>query len=228
MNKEIIKSHVDAIIEEVSEPINHNYDELERLNSRMSEVENIIEDSSLEYNDLYDMNDKIETLQSDFEDLDDKMFKCIEKVENVYSIDTQVDDDVIEVLNQIDNKLIKDLYFILNDKILDQGVTRLKQVSELHNEIREFSHNDMEYNLNKFNKLNAKIDNLANVIDGLLNGKIRLVKPRNVFTTYILTLSQRVRNIVRVGLAKVKGLNKRMMERKAKDGIRVDKIEHDK
>ena len=58
-----------------------------------------------------------------------------------------------------------------------------------------------------------QIDNLSNIIDGLLNGKIRLVKPQNKLVGVILKLSQNVRNIVRVGLAKLKGINKRMLER---------------
>ena len=217
MDKEIIKNHVDAILEEISEPINHNFDTLEQLNDRVSSVENIIEDSSLEHGDIYDINDKIETLQNDFEDLDDKVFRCIEKVENVYKIDTQIDDDLVEVLNNIDNKLIKDLYFILNDKILDQGVTRLKQVSELGNNIKTLDAKidntndaikDKSWSVNKVAKLDAKIDNLSNIIDGLLNGKIRLVKPQNKLVEVMYKLCNKCYNMVRVGLAKVKGMNR--------------------
>ena len=64
MNKEIVRSHVDAILEEISEPINHNFDTLEELNDRVDNIENIIEDSSLEYNCLYDISDKLENVEN--------------------------------------------------------------------------------------------------------------------------------------------------------------------
>ena len=138
MDREQIIKDVQSILNELENPLNHTQDALSDVDDRVSDVERIIEDSSLEHYYLDDMETRLD-------DMDEKIFDCIEKVENVYSIDTQIDDDVIEVLNNIDNKLIKDLYFILNDKILDQGVTRLKQVSELQKEIRNKLHIKEKY-----------------------------------------------------------------------------------
>ena len=215
MDREQIIKDVQSILNELENPLNHTQDALSDVDDRVSDVERIIEDSSLEHYYLDDMETRLD-------DMDEKIFDCIEKVENVYSIDTQIDDDVNEVLNNIDNKLIKDISFILKDKILEQGVTRLTQVSQLQKEIRNKS-----WSVDKVATLDAKIDNLANVIDSLLNGKIRLVKPHNIFSKSIHKLSEKVRNIVRVCLAKVKRLNTRMLSRKAKDGIRVDSIKHE-
>ena len=114
-------------------------------------------------------------------------------------------------------------------------MTRLKQVSELGNNIKTLDAKidntndalkDKSWSVNKVAKIDAKIDNLSSVIDGLLNGKIRLPKPQNKLVEVMYKLCNKCYNMARVGLAKVKGINRRMMERKAKDGVRVDKIEH--
>ena len=106
--------------------------------------------------------------------------------------------------------IVSILYFIINDKILDQGVTRLKQVSELGNNIKTLDAKidntndalkDKSWSVNKVAKLDAKIDNLSSVIDGLLNGKIRLPKPQNKLVEVIYKLCNKCYNMMRVGLA---------------------------
>ena len=171
MNKEIINSHIDAILEEISEPINHNFDTLEELNDRVDNIENIIEDSSLEYNCLYDISDKLDDVINDVRSLEDDY----------------------ETLSNIGISHDSKEYIDSNINVLRQEIKRSKEGSK--------------------RALQMQIDNLSSVIDGLFNGNIRLPKPQNKLVGVILKLSQNVRNIVRVGLAKLKGINKRMMER---------------
>ena len=192
MNKEIINSHIDAILEEISEPINHNFDTLEELNDRVYNIEQIIENSSLEYNCLYDISDKLDDVMSDIRDLEED-YKA--RIKALSSIDISHD---------------------LNDKILDQVLTLDAKIDNSNDALKlKSSELDKSIN-NQVLTLDAKIDNLSNVIDGLLNGKIRLIKRHNKLVEVILKLSHKAYNMMRVGLAKIKGINKRLMERSNK------------